>query len=418
MSGIAIRVDKVSKKFSRSLRHTMLYGTTDLTKIFFGFEKESRELRKGEFWALDNVSFTVKKGEAVGLVGGNGAGKSTLLKMINGIFMPDKGSITVEGRVGALIEVGAGFHPMLTGRENIYVNGSILGMSKAEIDRQLEAIIYFSGIEEFIDTPVKFYSSGMYVRLGFAVAAHSRPEILLIDEVLAVGDARFQRKCLDYLTRLRKEGVTFILVSHNLQSIEGISSTGILFDKGKMIEYGDPGKVISQYEKMMRVGVSQNYSDEVSEADKYSLRLVKRYMDYGGNEIKVESIRLLNSDYIPRIEFNSDEMLVIEVVLNAYEPIQRVKLWTSFINELDMVCLGAREDTYLLQGRQILRLTFNPIQLTTGKYKLAFHIFDETFTSPYSNGHYGFFEVTKNMPTLNPGTSSPLCWKNVTVERL
>ena len=170
--------------------------------------------------------------DAVGLIGANGAGKSTMLKMLNGIYMPDKGHIEMHGKVGALIEVGAGFHPMLTGRENIYINGSILGLKKKELDKKLDSIVDFSGLEEFIDMPVKHYSSGMYVRLGFAIAAHCNPDILLVDEVLAVGDAKFRRKCLDYLLGLQKEGTTFILVSHNMSVIEGIAQKGIVFKKG------------------------------------------------------------------------------------------------------------------------------------------------------------------------------------------
>ncbi|MCK4325438.1 ABC transporter ATP-binding protein, partial [bacterium] len=185
MNDIAIKVEHVSKKFCKRLRHTMLYGTVDIARSTLGLLPHSGQLRVGEFWAVDDVSFELKRGETLGIIGPNGAGKTTVLKMLNGIFMPDKGKIIIKGRVGALIEVGAGFHPMLTGRENIYINGTILGMSKREIDKKFDDIVNFADIGDFIDSPVKHYSSGMYVRLGFAIAIHCEPDILLVDEVLA-----------------------------------------------------------------------------------------------------------------------------------------------------------------------------------------------------------------------------------------
>jgi lipopolysaccharide transport system ATP-binding protein len=180
---VAIKVDHISKKYCKSLKRSMLYGVTDIGRNTLGLSSHSEKLRRSEFWAVDDVSFEVKKGETLGLIGPNGSGKTTLLKMLNGIFWPDKGKITINGRVGALIEVGAGFHPMLTGRENVYINAAILGMTK-KVDEKFDAIIEFADIGDFIDAPVKFYSSGMFVRLGFAVAVHYEPDILLVDEGL------------------------------------------------------------------------------------------------------------------------------------------------------------------------------------------------------------------------------------------
>jgi len=181
---IAIKVDHVSKKYCKSLKRAMVYGVTDIGRNTLGLSSHSENLRKHEFWAVDDISFEVRKGETLGIIGSNGSGKTTLLKMLNGIFWPDKGKITINGRVGALIEVGAGFHPLLTGRENVYINAAILGMTKEEVDEKFDSIIEFADIGDFLDTPVKFYSSGMYVRLGFAVAVHCEPDILLVDEVL------------------------------------------------------------------------------------------------------------------------------------------------------------------------------------------------------------------------------------------
>lgn len=421
MSDIAIKVEDVSKKFSQSIKHTMFYGATDLGRVFLGLKHNEKGLRKGEFWANKDINFEVKKGESLGLVGGNGAGKSTMLKMLNGIFMPDKGYIAINGKVGALIEVGAGFHPMLTGRENVYVNGSILGMNKSEIDRKLDAIIDFADIEKFIDAPVKHYSSGMYVRLGFAIAVHCRPEILLIDEVLAVGDANFQRKCLDYLLDLRKNGVTFIIVTHSMQTIEAIAKIGILFHKGEMLSYGESGKIVAQYELMMRNNSNLEMTESINSENSIgtqadTLQLVKRYTDFGTNDVNIDNIRLLDSNNENRKQFDSDEQMSIEVLLSVKEPLENIKLWLSFINEFDVVCLGSRHIVNLKEGKQVIRIYFNEIQLTTGRYKMALHFFDETFTNPFSQGHYGYFEVLKKIPSLHPGINTPYCWTKPKIE--
>ncbi|WP_216292560.1 ABC transporter ATP-binding protein [Polynucleobacter sp. 15G-AUS-farblos] len=203
---------------------------------------------KEDFWALNDVSFDVQQGDRLGIIGRNGAGKSTLLKIISRITEPTKGRISISGRIASLLEVGTGFHPELTGRENIYLNGAILGMTKAEITRKFDEIVAFAEVEKFLDTPVKRYSSGMYVRLAFAVAAHLEPEVLIIDEVLAVGDLQFQKKCLGKMGEAAKEGKTVILVSHNMQTILNLSSKAMLLESGKIVEYGDPHKVVARFQ--------------------------------------------------------------------------------------------------------------------------------------------------------------------------
>jgi lipopolysaccharide transport system ATP-binding protein len=198
-------------------------------------------------WALNDVSFEIKQGDVVGVIGRNGAGKSTLLKIISKITEPTKGFAEVHGRVGSLLEVGTGFHNELTGRENIFLNGAILGMRKAEIEQKFDEIVAFAEVEQFVDTPVKRYSSGMYLRLAFAVAAHLEPEILLVDEVLAVGDARFQKKCLGKLGDVAKEGRTVLFVSHNMGAIRSMCTSGIVLDQGRVIEFGEIGKAVESY---------------------------------------------------------------------------------------------------------------------------------------------------------------------------
>jgi lipopolysaccharide transport system ATP-binding protein len=203
---------------------------------------------KEDFWALKDVSFNVHRAEALGIIGHNGAGKSTILKLLSRITTPSTGEIMINGRLSALIEVGSGFHPELTGRENVYLNGSILGMMRREITEKLASIVEFAELRQFIDTPVKRYSSGMYVRLGFSIAAHLDPDILLLDEVLAVGDASFQRKCIDRITELKKNGTTIIFISHDLRAVKQLCDRVILLKKGHIEADGDPGETIALYQ--------------------------------------------------------------------------------------------------------------------------------------------------------------------------
>ena len=206
--------------------------------------------RSAEMWALRDVSFDVKRGEALGVVGHNGAGKTTILKLLSGITTPTRGEITIRGRLAALVEVGSGFHPELTGRENIYLHGAMLGMRRSEIARTMDSIIDFSGVAEFIDTPVKRYSSGMYVRLGFSIVAHLDPDILLLDEVLAVGDVAFQAKCIDRIAELRKKGCTIIFVSHDLAAVYRVCDRALLLSHGQLVMEGAPRPVIDHYQQM------------------------------------------------------------------------------------------------------------------------------------------------------------------------
>ncbi|HEY8403938.1 MAG TPA: ABC transporter ATP-binding protein [Flavobacteriales bacterium] len=234
---VLITAEDVGKKFCKDLKRSLWYGAQDLVKTIVGGER-STDLRKDEFWAVQDINFEVRRGQCLGLIGHNGAGKSTLLKMLNGLIRPDKGSITMRGRVGALIELGAGFNPILTGRENIYNNAAILGFTKKETDKKLDEIIAFAEIEKFLDMPVQNYSSGMRVRLGFAVAAQMDPDILLIDEVLAVGDIGFVLKCFKRMDELLGN-TAMIFVSHSMPQVARMSTNILLMDHGKEVIYTD-----------------------------------------------------------------------------------------------------------------------------------------------------------------------------------
>ena len=255
----AIIVDRLTKRYSlgdqggyRMLRDsiaTSFNGSLRRVQRVFGGRKELAEVpsNHGDFWALRDVSFDVDHGQVIGVIGRNGAGKSTLLKILTRITRPTSGRARINGRVASLLEVGTGFHPELTGRENIYLNGAILGMRRTEIDRKFDAIVAFAEVDEFLDTPVKRYSSGMYVRLAFAVAAHLEPEILLVDEVLAVGDVAFQRKCLGKMGEVAQSGRTVILVSHNMAAVARRCTRAVWLDKGQLHMEGDADQVIAAY---------------------------------------------------------------------------------------------------------------------------------------------------------------------------
>ncbi|MEW6116835.1 MAG: ABC transporter ATP-binding protein [Nitrospirota bacterium] len=232
MSDVLVAAEGVHKKFCRSLKRSLWYGMRDMGAELLGLCGPP-ELRKDEFWAVQGVSFELRRGSTLGLIGHNGAGKTTLLRMLNGLIKPDRGRINVRGRMQALIALGAGFNPLLTGRENIYVNAAVLGIPKAEVDRRFDDIVEFSGINDFIDAPVQSYSSGMTVRLGFAVAAHMNPDILLVDEVLAVGDYGFQSKCYNKIGELKHNGTGIILVSHNMHTISTFADRVMLLSKGR-----------------------------------------------------------------------------------------------------------------------------------------------------------------------------------------
>lgn len=257
MTEFAIEVSNLRKKFCRSLKRGLLYGSTDVARAMIGFPQKDINLRKGEFWALDDISFKLKRGESLGLIGANGCGKSTLLRLLTGIFPPDHGDIRIRGRMASLIAVGAGFHPHMSGAENIYLNGVLLGLSRQEIKSAFNEIVEFAEIGEFIHAPVSTYSSGMRVRLGFSIAVQSRPEILLVDEVMSVGDTRFRRKASDAMTNLLDNtNTTLILVSHNAFTVRQLCDRALLMDHGKEIFYGDVTEAYDRYHEISaEVGV-------------------------------------------------------------------------------------------------------------------------------------------------------------------
>jgi lipopolysaccharide transport system ATP-binding protein len=258
MSAVAIRVEHLSKRYTLGQQEAFASLRETLNRMVLAPVRAAGRLlgrvpprpAAETLWALKDVNFTIAPGEVVGIIGRNGAGKSTLLKILSRITEPTEGQAEIHGRVGSLLEVGTGFHPELTGRENVFLNGSILGMQRAEIKRRFDDIVGFAEVEKFIDTPVKFYSSGMYMRLAFAVAAHLEPEILLVDEVLAVGDAAFQKKCMGKMGDVAQRGRTVLFVSHNMPAVQRLCKTAYLFDKGRIVTSGPAARVVDAYYEM------------------------------------------------------------------------------------------------------------------------------------------------------------------------
>ncbi len=251
MSDVLVSVKNVSKKFSRSLRRSLAYGARDILRELTGTPRCSSELRKAEFWALKDISFEVRRGAGVGLIGPNGSGKTTLLRLLSGLIKPDEGEIRIRGRVAPLIALGAGFNPVLGGRENVYTNMAMLGLSHSQIEARFDQVLDFAEIGEAIDAPLQTYSSGMAARLGFACAIHTAPDVLLVDEVLSVGDMRFRAKCYRKLAELRERGVAFILVSHSVNAILSMTNNAIYLCNGREVATGDPVRVVMRYEQDM-----------------------------------------------------------------------------------------------------------------------------------------------------------------------
>lgn len=277
---IDLEFNRVSKRYRIKQERDDLASRNPVVRKIQGWRKETRD-----FWALRDVSFEVPTGQALGIIGHNGAGKSTLLKLLSNITAPSEGEMKIRGRLSALIEVGSGFHPELTGRENIYLNGSILGMRRREISEKFDRIVDFAGVRQFIDTPVKRYSSGMYVRLGFSIAAHLDPDILLLDEVLAVGDAAFQSKCIRRIRELKELGTTIVFISHDLGAVERLCDRVLLARRGQIVADGPPIEVIAEYQRAATdISVDENGEDERTVANKRAEVTTIEFFDTDGNE--------------------------------------------------------------------------------------------------------------------------------------
>jgi ABC-2 type transport system ATP-binding protein len=351
-----LRVHEVSKSFAlnrdKSLKERLvLHGRS--------------RARTEAFVALDNVSFDLGEGQTLGLIGHNGSGKSTLLKIIGGILTPNSGFVERRGRLAALLELGAGFHPDLTGRENVYLNASILGLTRAQTDQYFDAIIDFSGIEEFIDTQVKFYSSGMYVRLAFAVAVHVDPEILLVDEVLAVGDEPFQRKCLERIKSFQREGRTIVFVTHGLDITRQLCNRVILLEHGRILVDGLPTEALREFRDRNAPEATVDNSER------------------GDRRMEVVSTSITDSHGRPRERFEPGDDVAIEVEVVAHQPTEDWALGIAITNEVDTLIYGTNSaimgvDLGPARGTRTMRYTIPSIPMVEGRYEVTVAVHSST----------------------------------------
>ena len=366
MSNTVIKVENLGKKYVighqkqekyTALRDVISNGVKSLLKFNFQ-ERDTQE----EFWALQDVSFEIKQGDRVGIIGRNGAGKSTLLKILSRITEPTKGQIKIKGRVASLLEVGTGFHPELTGRENIFLNGAILGMSKVEIQRKFDEIVAFAEVEKFLDTPVKRYSSGMYVRLAFAVAAHLEPEILVVDEVLAVGDAQFQKKCLGKMEEVGKEGRTVLFVSHNMAAIRQLCSLGIFMHGGSVSFAGSTEEVVCHY-----LNAGHNNDELLDKVTSNGIELLSINL----REQKTQEISqaiIFNCSYTLDIEFNFQEKISnVGIVIRIFNELGTL---------ISSICtLEEGVAPFVVQDKMQFNLDLPSLQLMPGTYYISLFVY-------------------------------------------
>ena len=361
---ILVKVDGVSKKFCRDLKKSLWYGMCDVASELLPIQNSKSKiqnsgdaLRPGEFWANKDISFELRRGECIGLIGRNGAGKTTLLKMLNGLIKPDEGTSEMRGRVGALIALGAGFNPILTGRENIYVNGSILGLTKEEITGKIEEIIDFSEVREFIDSPVQSYSSGMQVRLGFAVATALNPDVLILDEVLAVGDAAFRAKCYKRISQLRKSAAV-IFVSHNMEQVGRICDHALMLVKGHVGYIGEIGEGVSAYDEA---------NDEGNNSDESFLSI----------EPPVTAFEIKN---FPD-EHQSGASLKFTIIIESKTAIRkylfRIVFYANSGNIVAESNSSSEDNARVLEiGENALLVELSQLPLKNGKYRVGFGLID------------------------------------------
>jgi lipopolysaccharide transport system ATP-binding protein len=380
---VLVKVEGLSKKFCKDLKTSLWYGVKDLFTNLTG-NKEEKVLRPKEFWAVKDISFELRRGECLGLIGHNGAGKSTLLKMLNGLINPDEGKITIHGRVGALIELGAGFNHILSGRENIYNNGAILGFTKKEIDSKLEEIIEFSEIREFIDMPVQNYSSGMKVRLGFAIAAQMEPDVLIIDEVLAVGDVGFRIKCLNRIKELMVR-TAVVFVSHSMVQIAKVSTKYILMDKGRLVADGkDLGQGVQEYFKKFN-------NKETSSRNEGNVTIKDLQLETG------------------KADFNYMEDFNLLLDFNNASRQNKFSLDIGFVDrEMKHVAISYISEFSLEQGVSKKTLQIKNIPLTYGNYGINLSIREEESKNGGEGKVISYYQNIFNI-NVNGGQLSKFC---------
>jgi ABC-type polysaccharide/polyol phosphate transport system ATPase subunit len=369
----AIVVDDVSKSFR--LQKDRAHSLKEL------ITRRDRQSGADQFWALRNVSFEIPEGSMFALVGHNGSGKSTLLRCIAGIYRPTSGEVRVSGRISTLLELGAGFHPDLTGRENVYMNATILGMSHRQIDRVFDEIVEFAGIEEFIDSPVKIYSSGMYIRLGFSVAVHVDPEILIVDEVIAVGDAEFQRKCYDHLYALRKKGVTIVVVTHGLDTVETMCDGAAWLDHGELQLVGTGQEVSAAYMRQVNAEERRERDEIAAAAAEEAAAGTDGPASRRMEDVRITDVELLDGEGRPVSAGVHGEPLTIRIGYEAIRPVPSPVFGIALHSASNVHITGTNTrigglDTPTIEGRGHVDFVIDELPLTSGDYELTVAISD------------------------------------------
>lgn len=340
---IAIEAESVSKRFRRQ---TVQPHTTLKSAVVNLVRRRNRSVEEGMFQALRGITFTVQQGQVLGIIGRNGSGKSTLLKLLAGIYRPDQGKIRVCGRVGALLELGAGFHPEFSGRENVLINGIVLGLSKREIRQRFDAIVRFAELEAFIDEPVKTYSSGMYMRLGFAVAVHADPDIFLIDEILAVGDETFQQKCFDKIAAFQRLGKTIVLVSHDLGTVERWSDEALWLDNGFIQEWGKTRRVIDLYREGLvaqeeRVALAEHHRIEDAVQEAAAMEMSNRW---GSQEVTIVAVQMFDAAGEERYVYRSGEQACVVIRYRVHCQVEDPVFGIAILCGDGLCCYGSNTD--------------------------------------------------------------------------
>ncbi len=369
----AISLEDVGKKFRRvSLRGNYTTVKSMLLGMFRN-NKKSNGGNKGEFNALTGVSFNIGKGEAWGIIGCNGSGKSTLLKIIAGIYKPDTGKLFIDGRISALIELGAGFHPEFSGRENIFINASILGMSKKQIQRKFDEIVSFAELEDFIDNPVRTYSSGMFMRLGFSVAIHADPDILLVDEVLSVGDEGFSRKCKDKINGFKKVGKTIVVVTHSMSDVAELCDKAVWLENGLIKDIGAPNRVVDAY--LTTVAESEN-EKILAKGEAGSAEVETGANRWGTREAEITKVTMRGADGDERYVFQTGDKVFVDIEYKAYAPLKTPVFGVAIYKQDGSYCYGTNTDIEEIEIEEIdgagkISMRFDRLDLVQDSYTLS-----------------------------------------------
>jgi lipopolysaccharide transport system ATP-binding protein len=400
MNKSVIAVENLSKKFCRTFKRSLWYGVRDIGAELTGSRRKNVRLRKDEFWALKDLDFELKQGELIGLIGPNGSGKTTLLRLLSGLIRPDQGEVTIRGEIRSLIALGAGFNPVLTGRENVYVNGAVLGLGKKRIDGLLDEIAEFSELKNFMDMPVQSYSSGMMVRLGFSIAVHMKPDILLVDEVLAVGDATFRRKARRKMIELLHSGISVIFVSHNMPLVSALTSRCIYLDQGRIVDNGPSDAVTSRYlsDSLKRSVDEDVNSGAVPQASAYLTT----------PDFSLEKVRMTRSDGVDTEDYSTHQDIYFRFDVRFQKRVEHVGFGISIRSHVDDVVISSSktpEEKDFDEGKaciecQVLNNTFRE-----GVYNLGFYVSHLEGGALYKSHGVKTFRILADMGTIQSSGS-------------